>query len=198
MPKEQSFDEYALTALLREDSEHAFQLLFERYHQRIYRVAMVYVKSPALAEDIVQDVFLKVWFQRKTLPELISFESWMHTVARNVTLNCLKKQVYEWKARSAWGKEGRPYEEAADRATLDAEYREMHLQAIRQLPEQQRKVYDLARNKGLSYEDIAAELSLSPLTVKTHMSRALASIRAYLKKHGKELLLLFIMGQHIF
>jgi len=195
MLRKYPYDEPALIALLREGSEYAFQLLFEQYHQRIYRVAMVYVKSPALAEDIVQDVFLKIWFQRKSLPELSSFESWICTVARNVTLNCLKKQAYEWKARRTWSVESMALDHTGD---LTTEYKELLFQAVLQLPEQQQKVYRLARDKGFSYEDIASELSLSPLTVKTHMSRALASIRNYLQKHGKELLLLFIMEQIIF
>jgi len=189
------YDEPALIALLRESSEYAFQQLFEQYHQRIYRVAMVYVRSPALAEDIVQDVFLKIWFQRKSLPELSSFESWICTVARNVTLNCLKKQAYEWKARKTWSLERMAPDHTGD---LTTEYKELLSRAILHLPEQQQKVYRLARDKGFSYEDIASELSLSPLTVKTHMSRALASLRNYLQKHGKELLLLFIMERIIF
>jgi RNA polymerase sigma-70 factor (ECF subfamily) len=66
-------------------------------------------------------------------------------------------------------------------------------QAISKLPVQQQKVYRLAKEQGLSYEAIGQELSLSPLTVKTHMARALAAIRSFLQKHDREFIILFIM-----
>jgi RNA polymerase sigma-70 factor (ECF subfamily) len=198
MPAKPTPEESTLLALLREGSEYAFQLIFDRYRNRVYQVAMFYVKSPAQAEDIVQDVFLKIWFQRRQLPELISFESWLYTLTRKFTLNCLKKLAHEWKARASWTRNARQFDEDADHKLLNTQYRELLLQAIGQLPEQQQKVFRLAREKGLSYEAIAGELSLSPLTVKTHMARALAAIRSFLQRHGKEFLLFFILGRGLF
>ena len=193
MPRKKQLEEDVLLALLSEGSEYAFQLLFDRYRNHVYRVAMLYVKSSALAEDIVQDVFLKIWFQRKNLNAISSFESWLYTLTKNFTLNCLKKLAYEWKARTTWTHENIQFEDETDHKIRNTQYRELLLQAIDQLPEQQQKVYYLAKEKGLSYEAIASELFLSPLTVKTHMSRALASIRSFLRKHDKEFLLLFMM-----
>jgi len=68
-------------------------------------------------------------------------------------------------------------------------------QAINQLPLQQQRVYKLAKEQHLSYEAIAQELSLSPLTVKTHMARALDAIRSYLKRHGEVFLLLLLVSR---
>ncbi|HSC37452.1 MAG TPA: RNA polymerase sigma-70 factor [Chitinophagaceae bacterium] len=198
MPIKPPFEDSTLLALLREDSEYAFQLVFDRYRNRVYQLAMFYVKSPSLAEDIVQDVFLKIWFQRKKLPELSSFEAWLYTLTRNFTLNCVKKLAHEWKARAGWTREIRQFEEDTDHKLLNAQYKMLFSQAIGQLPEQQQKVFRLAREKNMSYEAIAAELSLSPLTVKTHMSRALAAIRTFLQKHCKEFLLFFIVGRLFF
>lgn len=198
MPAKSTQEESTLLALLREGSEYAFQLIFDRYRNRVYQVAMFYVKSPALAEDIVQDVFLKIWFQRRQLPELISFESWLYTLTRNFTLNCLKKLAHEWKARASWTRNARQFDEDADHKLLNAQYRDLLQQAIRQLPEQQQKVFLLAREKGLSYEAIAGELSLSPFTVKTHMARALSAIRTFLQRHGKEFLFVILLGRGLF
>lgn len=186
-------DEPALVALLKQDSEHAFELVFNHYHNMVYKVAMLYVKSPAAAEDIVQDVFLKIWFQRKNLPGIISFESWIYTLTHNLTINYLKKVAHEWKARARWTTENERIESSTDHKLRNAQYSELLIEAIGQLPQQQQKVYTLAKENGLSYEAIARELSVSPLTVKTHMARALASIRSFLQKHDKEFTILFIM-----
>jgi RNA polymerase sigma-70 factor (family 1) len=193
MSTKHPYDEAALLALLRQDSEYAFQLVFDLYRNRVYRIAMLYVKSPALAEDIVQDVFLKIWFQRKNLTELVSFESWIYTLTKNLTINCLKKLAYEGKARAHWNKENSQVYNTTDHKIRNTQYTELLMQAITKLPEQQQKVYRLGKETGLSYEAIARELSISPLTVKTHMARALAAIRSFLQQHDKELMLLFIM-----
>ena len=72
MPAETKYEESTLLALLAQDSEYAFQLVFDRYRNTVYKAAMLYVKSPVIAEEIVQDVFLKLWFQRHHLDEIRS------------------------------------------------------------------------------------------------------------------------------
>lgn len=194
MSTDKKYEEANLLHLLAEGSEYAFQMVFDRHRNRVYRIAMLYVKSPALAEDIVQDVFLKLWFQRKHLSQLSSLESWIYTVTKNFTINSLKKLAHEWTARDKWANDNTSFENTADHKIRSAQYNQMLVQAIESLPEQQQKVYRLAKEKGLSYQEIASQLSLSPLTVKTHMSRALESIRTFLKLHDKEFLILFILG----
>jgi RNA polymerase sigma-70 factor (family 1) len=193
MPPKLPLEEPALVALLKQDSEYAFELVFNHYYNMVYKIAMLYIQSPAVAEDIVQDVFLKIWFQRKNLPDIISFESWIYTLTRNLTINYMKKLAHEWKARDRWTTENERVENSTDHKLRNAQYNELLVEAIGKLPQQQQKVYTLAKENGLSYEAIARELSLSPLTVKTHMARALASIRSFLQKHDKEFTILFIM-----
>jgi RNA polymerase sigma-70 factor (family 1) len=193
MPNKFPLDEATLIARLKEDNEQAFELLFNRYHNLVYKVAMLYVKTPSLAEDIVQDVFMKIWFQRKNLPDILSFESWIYTISRNLTINCLKKLAHERNARTALGNEHDQFDNTTDHRIRNSQYNELLQQAILHLPEQQQKVYRLAKEKGMSYEAIGRELSLSPLTVKTHMARALTAIRSFLQKHDKEFAILLIM-----
>jgi len=193
MPTKLPLDESTLIALLKNDSEYAFQLLFEHYHNLVYKVSLLYVKSPTLAQDIVQDVFMKIWFQRKDLPEIISFESWIYTLSRNLTINSVKKLAYEHKAKTTFNNLQTPFTDTTDHKIRNSQYNELLQQAIHDLPEQQQRVYRLGKEGGLSYEAIAQELALSPLTVKTHMARALASIRSFLRKHDKEFTILFII-----
>jgi RNA polymerase sigma-70 factor (ECF subfamily) len=194
MPIEEKYEESTLLALLAGDSEYAFQLVFDRHRNHIYKVAMLYVKSPAIAEEVVQDVFLKLWMQRKNLSEIRSLESWLFTLTKNITLNYLKKLAHEWTARSKWVKQNRQSESTTDYKIRSSESRQLLQQAIDSLPEQQQKIYRLAKEESLSYEEISQKLSISPLTVKTHMARALASIRSFLLQHGDLLTLFLIAG----
>lgn len=141
MPTKLPLDESTLISLLKKDSEYAFQLLFEHYHNLVYKVALLYVKSPTLAQDIVQDVFMKIWFQRNNLPDVISFESWIYTLSRNLTINCLKKLAYEGKARAAFNKDQNGFDDTTDHKIRNSQYNALLQQAIHQLPEQQQKVY---------------------------------------------------------
>lgn len=184
MPIENKYEESTLLSLLAGDSEYAFQLVFDRYRNTVYKVAMLYVKSPVIAEEIVQDVFLKLWFQRHNLGEIRSLESWLFILTRNLTLNCLKKISHEWMAREKWVKDNDLSENTTDYKILNAQYQQLLQQAIDHLSPQQREVYKLAKEQGLSYQAISAQLSISPLTVKTHMARAMASIRAFLEQNG--------------
>ena len=194
MHAEKKYEEFTLLSLLSQGSEYAFQLVFDRYRNNIYTVAMVYVKSPVLAEEIVQDVFLKLWFQRDKLSEIRSLESWLFTLTKNLTLNCLKKNAHEWTAREKWIKQNEQSENNTDHKILNAEYQRLLQQAVNQLSPQQQQVYKLAKEDGFSYDAISEQLFISPLTVKTHMARALASIRLFLQQHGDLAILLIITG----
>jgi RNA polymerase sigma-70 factor (family 1) len=193
MPIEEKYEEFTLLAMLAQDSEYAFQLLFDRYRNRIYRVAISYVKSPILAEEIVQDVFLKVWFQRKEIRKLRSFEAWLFTVSKNYVLNYLKKLAGEWKARENWVMQLDLSENTTDALIRTSQFRQLLHDAVCQLPEQQQRVYRLAKEEFLSYEEIAFQLKISPLTVKTHMARALEAIRIFLGHQGALFALLLLL-----
>ncbi len=192
MEFEKKYEESTLLSLLSQDSEYAFQFIFDRYRNKIYKVAMMYVKAPVVAEEIVQDVFLKLWYQRKNLTEIRSLENWLFTLTRNLTFNCLKKIAHEWTAREKWIEQNILSENTADQKLVNKEYQQLLQQAISNLSEQQKEVYRLGKEEEFSYEDISKHLSISPLTVKTHMARALASIRQFFHQHA-ELFTLFIM-----
>ncbi len=177
-------DERKIVQLLSEGNTDAFVQIFNRYRDRIYLVAMRYVKSQVLSEEIVQDIFMKLWTNRESLSEVLNFEAWFLTIAKNYILSYLKRMAMERTVREKWIEEVPQTEETTDHRIRHAEYSQLLQQALDNLPAQQRLVYTMAREQKLSYKAISKELSLSSNTVKTHMARALQSIRTFFKQQG--------------
>ena len=178
------YEESKLLALLAEDSEYAFQLLYDRHRKRIYQTALRYLKSPILGQEVVQDVFLKLWFNRKSLRTDQPIEAWLYTLAKNNIINRLKKIANEWKAMKGFGIVSENQIDNIENNIQYAEYNTLLQKAITRLPGQQQMVFNLARNEKLSYAEIADKMGISQLTVKTHMSRALAAIKLFFADNG--------------
>ena len=186
-----SYEEHKLIMLLKEDSEYAFQLIFDKHRNRIYNTAIKFLKSPLFAQDVVQDVFLKLWFERKSLNSSKPIEAWLYTVAKHNILNRLRKIATEWKAVEHFKNEKFKIENNTDYKLLDGEYQQKLKKAIDQLPEQQKAVFIFSRHHKLTNDQIGHKLGISPLTVKTHLSRALFSIKNHLTSEGVLLIGLF-------
>lgn len=177
-----SFNEYELQQQLAAGSEFAFTRLFDHYRSHIYGVAIKFLKSPVLAEEVVQDVFMKVWHNREEMDTVKQLNAYLFIMARNFIFDRIKKMSYEVIEERALPKQ----ESTAD----DTEYLVRHhqcqqllQQAINQLPPQQRQVYQFAKVEGLSHETIAEKMHLSRHTVKKHMAMALQHIRKHLEGH---------------
>ncbi len=187
------YEEAKLISLLAQGSEYAFQLLYDRHRNRIYQTAIRYLKSPLLAQEVVQDVFLKLWFERTNIKEDQCMEAWLYTVAKNNLINRLKKIAREWKAIDGLKLITKTSVDNTAYKVQESHYNELLQKAIQGLPEQQQKVFQLARYERLTYIQIGERMGISPLTVKTHMARALAHIKTCLSLHG-ELLPVLMLG----
>ena len=184
-------DEKQLLALMSNDSEFAFQVIFDRYRDKVYTVAIRALKSPFLAQEIVQDVFIKVWMERKELLEIRSFEAWIYIVSRNHIYNQLRVIARDWKFQTSKldmsGSEEMLPEEHLDKKI----YVDIHQKALSQLSPQQRVAYDLTRIQKLSHQKAAAMMGISPLTLKKHIYRASITIRKFLKSVSFKVLSFF-------
>lgn len=190
---ENKYQEAHLIALLNQSSEYAFQLLYDRYRNGVYKVGIQYLKSPSLAQDVVQDVFMKLWFERKQLNSNHSLEGWLYTVAKNQIINQLKKVALGWKILGENNAvEFDEIESAIIQKLENAQVNTVLQDALAQLPNNQRKVYDLVREQHCSYSQVGEMLNISPLTVKTHMARALKHIKLAIVKSGLIMMSIFI------
>jgi RNA polymerase sigma-70 factor (ECF subfamily) len=159
--------------------ESAFVILFDTFKHYIYAAAYKLSDSHLVAEEVVQEVFLKVWIRRISLEEVTHFKAWLFTIARNETFDMMKRMAKEELQKAGWKQSAPPALQYADELLLNKEYESIMLEAISMLPPQQYKVYELVKTKGLSREYAATILNLSPETVKAHLSQAMRKIRSY-------------------
>ena len=179
------YDERELLLLISEDGDnYAFQLLYNKYKDNVYRVAYRTLKSAVGAQEVVQDVFLKLWIERKNILNIQSLENWLYIVAKNHLLNQLKKNTNEWKNRSKYQLDAILIPEIPLNDLDKKIYIKLHQNAIATLTNHQRNVYELVRINHFSHIQVAEKMNISPLTVKKHMSRALFQIRKVLKDSG--------------
>ena len=179
--------EKELLQLLAQDSEYAFAILFDRYKKRVYNSALVFLKNAGAAEEIVQEVFLRLWQKRKELPDIGYLNSFIKTMAYNLMVDQFRRANLEKDYKQSLPP-GDPMIEDTDHKVRDYESVRLLQSAIDALPVRQKQVYELARIKGFSQEEIASQLSISKNTVKVHMSAALQAIRSYLSTHYPEAL----------
>jgi RNA polymerase sigma-70 factor (family 1) len=177
------YNEPALLLKVANGDEIAFRQLFEAHWDNIYGVAFAFTKSPVIAEEMVQDVFVKIWTKRQQLPEIKNFNDYLFIIARNHIFSVLRKKIYEEPFSDHLKDYFLEASNLPDQQLLYREAENLVQQAVAQLPPQQRLIYCLSRKDGLNQDEIANKLNISKNTVKSHMSKALQFIRNYLQMH---------------
>lgn len=177
-------NEKELLALIAEGHEPAFRVLYDRYWEKLFNYLVHITKSREIAEEIVADVFLKLWTGRDLLQNIQHMDGFLRKVAYNKAMDFFKIASRDARLQRIIA-EG--MSEAAESGTdgrlLDNEYQHILREAIRQLSPQRRLIFNLSREAGLTHEQIARQLNLSRHTVRNSMAEALKSIRQYLLKY---------------
>ncbi|WP_346235979.1 RNA polymerase sigma factor [Niabella insulamsoli] len=159
----------------------AFASLFRKFQGKIYTLALYLTKSQLIAEEIVQEVFIKVWEHRKELASIDFFNSWLRTVTRNTCYNHLKKTATEKLALSKLSHIEEKTEASPHELVAFKEFESQIEAAIGQLPPQQQKVFRLKKQSGKKINEIADELCISPHTVKEYLKLAQKSMKLSLE-----------------
>lgn len=170
-----------LLAKFRDGDMGAFQKIYSTYCEPLYRFAYSYLKDSFESEEIIQDVFLKVWEKRADVDLQKSFKSYLYRITVNKIFNELKhrvvKQKYEQHALKFDQITGETPESSIEFQELN---KKLELLLAR-LPEQQRKILILSRWKGLSNAEIAETLDISLRTVENQIYRAAKFVKLHLK-----------------
>ncbi|MDH7460016.1 RNA polymerase sigma-70 factor [Chitinophagaceae bacterium 26-R-25] len=170
--------------LLKEGNKEAFIQIYNTYHNLLYGYAMRFLKVPQFAEDIVQEVFIKVWELRSNINPSLSFKSYLFTITRNSIFKLIKKVAADEKMRTEIALHMGNKITDPDLQLQWQQYNVILSAAIERLPPQRKKVFKLCRLEGKKYEEVATELNLTRNTVKEHMVLAVRSIREYVGRHA--------------
>lgn len=188
-----STDNLALLQQVANGNEKAFRLLYDRYRNQVFYVGFKFLKSEAAAEDVLQEVFSKIWINRKKLAKIIDFSKYLNTLTLNYIYNLLRRKAHEEAfLHEELVKINLNHEEAFSYIDL-RELEDLLHKAVKQLSPQQKKVFELSRVQGLKHEEIAKELNISRETVKKHIMEALSNVRSFLAAKGDILINLLIL-----
>jgi RNA polymerase sigma-70 factor (ECF subfamily) len=175
-------------------NEKAFNFFFSTYRDDVYGYSVSMLKNQVLAEGIVQDVFLNIWEHKDRLNPNLSFKSYVFTITRNLTFNLISKVANNRKLKEeVFYTSQKAYSPIEDKIA-EADYEIIKNKAMEQLPPKRRIIFEMSRNKGMSHQDISEELNISVSTVKGQTSKALATIREFLRTHGDVALLITLLS----
>ncbi len=193
MPFIPQHNEQELLLLIAKGDEIAFSILFNNYRNKIYSIAYELIESTVIAEEIVQDTFLKVWLRRETFGEVTHFKAYLFTITRNYVFSALKSIARRQNLEKIALQDIPIYYSDTENKLVQKQYEEILKRAVNCLPAKQKQVYILVKEKGYKRNEVADELHLSSETVKTHLAQAMRTIRAYCLAHVDTLLLLLLM-----
>ena len=182
MPDCTSYDEKYLLQQVIAGSETAFAQLFYMYHHKLGAYIYRLTNSAELSQDIVQEVFIKIWTQKHKLSGVENFDAYFFSIARNHAFTALKKIARERLQSKSFVQLVYLQSNSTINNSSEA-YLTLVEEAVDKLPPQQKRVYHLCKVQRLKYEEIANQLGLSHETVKKHMHLALQSIRQYVLQH---------------
>ncbi len=176
---------------IRKGDEKAFKTLFYEHYDQLYRNAYRYVEDAQVAEEMVQDAFVNFWENRRQTILTAGIKSYLFVSVRNLSLNYLKSRYARQKSLTVDASELQ-LEEMGNNHLDVRELEHLLAAAVRKLPEKCRIIFNLSRNHGMTYQEIADELNVSKETVKSQIKIALKKLQVALKEHWHLLLLLLL------
>jgi RNA polymerase sigma-70 factor (family 1) len=179
-------------------NRHAFTELYQFYHKKVYGYALSIVNEEFLAQEVVQDVFMKIWIRRNTLLSIDNFAGYLAVCTRNETLNAIKKIAAQQKHYQVVQKTQTELDEGTEQQIQLRETRKMLDRAIQRLPPQQKKVYSLLNVQGLKLDDVAERMHITPSTTKTHLKAAIKNIRNFMDVYYRTLGIIIFIFHKIF
>ncbi|MFD2553501.1 RNA polymerase sigma factor [Sphingobacterium tabacisoli] len=172
------------TQLLAAGDEQAFTSLFDFFSPKVNAFALKLTRSENLAQEVVQEVFLRIWKFRSRLLEVEQLEGYLIRTARNVAFDMLKSQAIHFLELEEWEDDKYFVDHSMEEGIHAKEGQHVLEQALAHLTPKQREVYQLCRIEGMSYQQAAEQLDISTHTVHFHMKESLRQLRMVLINSG--------------
>jgi RNA polymerase sigma-70 factor (family 1) len=183
-------NETELISLVANGDRGAFTRLYTTYLNNIYKYIFSICYSKEVSEEIVQQLFVKIWENRANLTGVIAIKPYLYRSAKNLLLNHIKKEQVETRVLDVVELNTQHETNNTYNELVYGEYYQLAQNAINLLPEKRRQIFKLRLNDDLSLDEIALKLSISKSVVKKQLYTGMDFVRKYLFKHGEIIVLL--------
>lgn len=197
MINDQNLSEHETLLRLQSGDEDAFRILYERYSRLIYGNIMQFVGDESVADDLLQDVFVKIWEHRASVDPNLSFSGYLFTCSRNMVFNFKRRLKLEIESAIHLAYDSTELVESVDNILHKKEVQKLIENVVSQLPLQRQRIFRMCKLDGKSYQEVAEELQISVSTVRDHIVKANKFIKEVLVYEGSFsslLLFFFYMG----
>ena len=165
---------------LSEDNELSLEELFTYYYARLYDFSKSFLKLEQGIDDILQEVFIRIWHKRKNIKDPTTFNSYIFTITRNLLLNELRSRLNHKNLKDELQKLSTAQEYSSIEQHDFNELNNKVDKVIGELPGRQKEIFILSRSEGLSHKEIANKLQITTKTVEYHISLTIKSLKAKL------------------
>jgi RNA polymerase sigma-70 factor (family 1) len=180
MPNYKTLNDQELAILLKQDHEGAFAALYQRFGQRIYTNLRNLLKDESLAEEFLQDVFMKVWEKREQLNYEISFRAYLFRISENLVRDFFRKAARDQQLINKLIKASTEFSADLQDDYILKEEKNLFSNAIESLPPKRKKIYTLCKIEGRSYDEVSQLLGISNTTINDHIVKATKSIQKHI------------------
>jgi len=165
---------------LKQGDAHAFDLIYKHYSFKIYRNILRLVKQEEVAEEILQDVFMRVWEKRESLSVETSFKSYLFRVGHNLVMDLFRRAAFDRDLLSHIVSISTELYHPTDELMDLKDTQVLLNEAIEALPPQRKKIYLLCKIEGKSYQEVSELLNVSTSTISDHIVKATKTVREHL------------------
>lgn len=164
------------------NSQRAFRDFFNMTYDRLFRIAYYYVKQEEWSQEIVLDVFMKLWKQRATLLEVRNIEDYCFILVKNASLNYLEKETKHSALSSSFLPEAQEQSCSPEDSLISEELFALYVKALDRLPERCREIFIRVREEKQSYAQVAEELGISIKTVDAQLQKAVCRLKEAIRR----------------
>lgn len=171
-------DEKELLIRLKSGEQHAFVLLYDKYSRRIYQNTLRVIKIPEIAEELLQDTFVRIWEKKQYIDPEKSFQAYLFRIAQNLAYDHFRQIAKDQKLSEqllTLVEEYNPLDELIETKQSIT----LLNSALKNLPVKRREVFTLCKLEGRSYQEVSSLLGISESTINDHIVKATKSLKQY-------------------